>query len=270
MSDLAERTDRHALVPSHPDGSAGLGAELEELTAALQQLLFPPRAPRIEGLSLAWCYRPASRLQVGGDFLDLFPLGGSSWGLAIGDVCGKGPAAATVAAAARHALRAAAIDRRQPSEVLGVLNDALLLDWDDDTPRFCTAAYGRLRPFRDGYQMSVACAGHPQPLVLESTGRVLDVGISGTVLGVVPEAEFHDHRVYLRPGDTVLLFTDGLTEAGDPAAGLLDRSGVRSIVAGTAGAEPQQVVAALHASAEEQGVVRDDLAIVAIRVDGRD
>jgi serine phosphatase RsbU (regulator of sigma subunit) len=96
-----------------------------------------------------------------------------------------------------------------------------------------------------------------------------DVGISGTVLGVVPEAEFHDHRVYLRPGDTVLLFTDGLTEAGEPAAGLLDRSGVRRVVAQAAGRPPEHMVAALQAAAEEQGVVRDDLAIVAIRVDGR-
>ena len=255
------------LMPPGPDPLLAPQAQLEELTAALQQLLFPPRLPEIVGVSVAWCYRPASPLLVGGDFFDIFPLGGAAWGLAIGDVCGKGPTAATMAAAVRHALRASAIDRRQPSEVLSVLNDALLLDWDDDPPRFCTAAYGRLRPFRDGFRMTISCAGHPQPIVLDAAGKVSDFGASGTVLGVVADTEFQDHRVFLRPGDTIVLFTDGLTEAGDPALGLLDRTGVRKALAGRRVQGPEEVVAALVDAAEDHKLVRDDLAIVAVRVE---
>jgi sigma-B regulation protein RsbU (phosphoserine phosphatase) len=268
MTELAER-----LETSLSDGlevvygQSGPTSELEELTSALQQLLLPPRVPEIEGLSVAWAYRPASALQVGGDFLDLFPLGDGAWGLGIGDVCGKGPKAATIAAAARHALRAAAVHRRQPSEVLGVLNETLLMDAEEDAIRFCTVAYGRIRPYRDGFRITIACAGHPPPMVVDVNGRVSDLGVSGTVVGVVEDVEFNDYRVFLRPGDTAVFFTDGLTETRSSEGDLLERSGVRRALGACASSDPQALVGHLMRAAERHGFVRDDMALVAVQVD---
>jgi sigma-B regulation protein RsbU (phosphoserine phosphatase) len=267
MSDLisAPGLVSTAVRPESPPGGPGAEVALEQLTAALQLLLLPPRLPSIPGLDVAWCYRPASRLDVGGDFFDLFPLGGGSWGLAIGDVCGKGPAAATVAAAVRHGLRAAAIDRRQPSEVLSVLNESMLLDEEEEEARFCTAAYGRLRAFRDGFRVTLACGGHPQPFIIRAGGSVEEAGASGTVLGLIPEADFFDHRLYLRPGDALVLFTDGLTEAGDPRVDLVGREGVAEVLASQSGKRAQEVVDALLAKVRRMGRIRDDLAILVLR-----
>ena len=246
---------------------AGASAELEDLTEALQRLLLPPRLPDIAGVDLASCFLPASRSQVGGDFFDLFPLGGGAWGLAVGDVCGKGAAAATVAAAARHALRAAAIDRRQPSEVLLVLNEALLMDNDEVLePRFCTAVYGRLRAYRDGFRLTIACGGHPHPMVLHRDGTVTDIGRAGTLLGVVDQPDLSDHRQYLRPGESVFFFTDGLTEAPVTGDTLLGREGISRVLRTHRSAPLSDVVSALRAEAISGGVQRDDLAILALRV----
>ena len=257
-----------AVAPSADmrDGREDLTADMAELTSALQRLLLPPRVPAIPGLSVAWTYRPASPLQVGGDFLDLFPLEGGAWGLGIGDVCGKGPEAATVAAAARHALRAAAVHRRQPSEVLGVLNETLLMDAEQDPVRFCTVAYARLRPYRDGFRITVGCAGHPPPMVLDARGRVSDLGASGTLVGVIDDVEFSDHRIFLRPGDLALFFTDGLTEARAEDGGLFDRAGIRRVLDRPGPKAPQQLLADLVEAAEAHGVVRDDMALVAVQV----
>jgi sigma-B regulation protein RsbU (phosphoserine phosphatase) len=244
-----------------------VSAELEELTGALQRLLLPPRLPEIEGIDLASCFLPASRSQVGGDFFDLFPLGAGAWGLAVGDVCGKGPTAAAVAAAARHALRAAAIDRRQPSEALAVLNEALLLDNDEEIePRFCTAVYGRLRPYREGFRITVACGGHPHPLVLHRDGTVTDIGASGTLLGVLDQPDLTDHRLFLRSGDAVLLFSDGLTEAPRSDGTLLGREGIGAVLRAHRFDPLPEIVGALRAEAISGATQRDDLAILALRV----
>lgn len=253
-------------------------AQADQLGQALLATLVPARLPEIPGLEAAALYRPANLSQVGGDFYDVFPVGNGDWGVAIGDVGGKGPGAATVAAAARHALRGAAVAHRDAAQVLGSVNEALLMDQEDvsepigredgSEPRLVTAAYVRLHPYREGFRLRVASAGHPVPLVRRRTGRIENLGTGGRLLGYSADPPCSEQLAYLAPGDAVVLFTDGVTEAPVGA----DLFGVGGIVAvlGASGAGSARGLIdtldrALRAGTDYQ---RDDVAVVALKVSG--
>jgi sigma-B regulation protein RsbU (phosphoserine phosphatase) len=187
-------------------------ARVRELARTLQESLIPPRLPQIPGLQVAGRYRPAGDgTEVGGDFYDVFEIGPGDWGVAVGDVGGKGAQAAVTTGLARHTVRAAATRRRRPASVLAIVNDALRREGPD---RFCSILHGRLRRDAAGrVRLTLASGGHPLPLLASATGRVRTVGRPGTVLGVVDRPRLHDTTVELRPGDVVLMFTDGVPEA---------------------------------------------------------
>ncbi len=189
------------------------GAEAELLARTLQESLLPPRLPKIPGLQVAARYAAGGTgAEVLGDFYDVFPSVQGSWGLAVGDVCGKGVAAAKSTALARYTLRAEAHRETRPSRILAALNRALL-DWLTDDPRFLTAIYATVRPTLAGASVRISSAGHPLALVHRADGRVQPFGQPGTLLGLLPEPELHDSRGLLRAGDSMILFTDGVTEA---------------------------------------------------------
>ena len=147
-----------------------------------------------------------------GDFFDVFPSVGPLWGLVVGDVCGKGPMAAKSAALARNTLRAAARRVTRPARILADLNQALL-DWPTDDPRFLTAIYASVRLLAEGALVRISSAGHPLALVRSAHGDVHEFGRPGTLLGVLPDPELHDSQRILRTGDSLILFSDGVTEA---------------------------------------------------------
>lgn len=240
----------------------------EELAEALRAALLPPHLPRIPGLELAAYYQPAARERIGGDFYDLFPLPRRGWGIAMGDVCGKGPRAATITAAARYALRAAAVDHDPPSEVLSVLNETLLIDDGHDDTRFCTLIYARLRPHGRDFSVTVGSGGHPLPLVLRQDGSVQPVGEYGTLVGSLPTASFYDRSIRLRTGDTLVLYTDGVTEAQVDGR-QLGRDGLAAILRSCrdlpAGGVVEQVAKVVLANRHQ----RDDVAILALQATRR-
>ena len=239
----------------------------DQFAAALRSTLVPPRLPVVSGMDIAACYRPANSSQVGGDFYDVFPLGSGSWGITIGDICGKGPAMAAVAAAARHAVRAAAVDHPMPSRVLSVANEALLMDASDEDvdPCFCTVIFSQLRPYRGGFRLTVSCGGHPPPMIRRASGRVENFGVSGTILGCFPHAPCEDRSTFLRPGDAVVFFTDGLTEA-PTGPGMFGREGVQRALRNTRSTTAEQLVRELDLAVSDAGNQRDDVAIIALRV----
>lgn len=240
----------------------------EELAEALQAALLPPHLPRIPGVDVAARYQPTERAQVGGDFYDIFPLPRRGWGVVVGDVCGKGPRAAAVTAAARYAVRAAAIDHDAPSEVLGVLNETLLLDDSPiEDPRFCTLVYARIRPHGADFRVTVGSGGHPLPLVLRADGSIEQVGAFGTLVGSLPEAAFFDRTVRLRTGDAVVLYTDGVTEASGPG-GFFGQDGLVEVLAGCPGCSAEEIVDRIAGAVLGAHHQRDDVAIVALRVEG--
>jgi phosphoserine phosphatase RsbU/P len=193
----------------------------EEMARVLQEVLLPPSLPVIPGIDVAARYLPASGgAKVVGDFYDVFQSSRDSWGIVIGDVCGIGVEAAKVALLARHAARAAAVREDTPSRILATLNHALLTrqtQHDDiaEAERFVTAVYVTLRSNGSAVNVVLCSAGHTPPLLRRANGEVSIVGQHGTVLGLVPNAELglRDAHVRLEAGDSLLLYTDGVTDS---------------------------------------------------------
>lgn len=189
------------------------GAESDALARTLQESLLPPRLPDIPGLQVAARHvAGGAGAEVLGDFYDVFPSVRGSWGMVVGDVCGKGVAAAKSTALARYTLRAQAHRQTRPRQILAALNQALL-EWLTDDMRFLTAIYATVRRTPAGASVQICSAGHPLALVHRASGRVQTFGRSGTLLGAFPDPELHDSGKLLRAGDSLILFTDGVTEA---------------------------------------------------------
>jgi phosphoserine phosphatase RsbU/P len=158
------------------------------LAGTLEESLLPPRLPPVPGLQVAARYAAAGTgagdgAGAGGevlaDFCDVFPSAGGTWGIVVGDVCGKGPAAAKRTALARYALRAAARRQTRPSLLLAGLNQ-VLLDWPTDDPRFLTAIYAAVRLVPGGTMVRISSAGHPLALVRTANGQVREFGRRAT------------------------------------------------------------------------------------------
>ncbi|MFI2779925.1 PP2C family protein-serine/threonine phosphatase [Streptomyces sp. ALB3] len=189
---------------------------LRALNTTLQRTLLPPALANVPGLDVSAHYHIASADEVGGDFYDLFPLAAGTWGLFLGDVCGKGAAAAAITSLARYTLRAAAVYDPDPAAVLGNLNTVLNHEYNGTDPRFCTVIFGVLTPDGDqgGFRITLASGGHPPALLMRADGTADFLPTpGGQLIGVLPDARITTTTLRLDPGDTLLLHTDGLTEA---------------------------------------------------------
>ncbi|MGW5743432.1 PP2C family protein-serine/threonine phosphatase [Amycolatopsis sp. NPDC003861] len=187
---------------------------VQRLARTLQQTLLPPTLAEVPGVQVAAYYHPASADEVGGDFYDLFPLTEDTWGFFLGDVSGKGAAAAVVTSLARYTLRAAAVHDPEPATVLDRLNTVLHHEYRGADPRYCTVIQGRIRPGADGAAVTLATGGHPPALLIRADGTSAFLPVpGGQLVGALPRARFATEDVFLNPGDTLLLYTDGLTEA---------------------------------------------------------
>ncbi|MFE3516299.1 PP2C family protein-serine/threonine phosphatase [Streptomyces sp. NPDC059166] len=249
-----------------------------ELARSLQDSLLPPALRPVPGLDAAASYLPAAGgTTVVGDFYDLFHAKGPWWCTVMGDVCGKGTEAAKVTALARYTLRAEATQHVSPAEVLHRLNDALLEQRVGDG-RFLTAVYATFRRTPGGVAGRLCTAGHPQALIRRADGRVQPLGRQGTLLGVLPEIRLHDVRFRLRPGDLLLLHTDGATEARPPVRpGGGDRpqfgdTALAAELGACEGLDASGTVKRLGAvlAAHCDGWASDDTALLALRVPHED
>ncbi|HVE45219.1 MAG TPA: SpoIIE family protein phosphatase [Acidimicrobiales bacterium] len=234
------------------------------LARTLQRTLIPPTPPTIEGLDIAAVYRPAgSGEEVGGDFYDIFEIGSGDWVVAIGDVCGKGVEAAAVTALARHTIRAAAVNQRRPTDILTTLNEVLL---HHETDRFCTVTLLRLRHSGTAWTATIGCAGHPPPLLWRARERVAPIGIFGSLLGVLPDPDLGDTDLLLQSGDSMLLYTDGVTE-GRHGKNFFGEENLAAAIAGAGDSAAALAQGVLDEVMKFQaGDPRDDIAIVAIRI----
>jgi serine phosphatase RsbU (regulator of sigma subunit) len=244
-------------------------ARLEErerhIARTLQSSLLPPSLPEIPGIDAAARYLPGGEgTSVGGDLYDLVPVDGE-WALVVGDVCGKGAEAAVLTAMVRYTLRAEVVHHVRPSEVLGLLNAAILRQYDDG--RFCTLLHGRLRLRPGGAWLTMASAGHPPPLVLRADGTVETVACAGPLLGVIPDIATPDVTVELSPGDALVCYTDGVTESRGHD-GLFGDRRLAEVLAGAAGGSAGALVERVtDAVLDFRGNrTQDDLALLALRV----
>ena len=232
---------------------------LARLAATLQRTLLPPALPAVPGLEVAAHYHPASTDEVGGDFYDLFRLDDGRWGLFVGDVCGNGAGAAVVTSLARYTLRAAAVHDPDPVAVLTELNAALHRERLDPAHRFCSVVFGVLTPEAGGCGVVLATGGHPPPVVIRSDGTAeygYDVG--GQVVGLLPEASFVATALHLGPGDTLLLYTDGLSEARVDRDLRYDEDDLLEFLASQAPASASHAVAAVRGLLDGFGPALDD------------
>jgi serine phosphatase RsbU (regulator of sigma subunit) len=248
--------------------SARLYRQRSAIARTLQSSLLPPVLPEIAGVEAAALYRAAGEgTDVGGDFYDLFSVADDEWIAVIGDVCGKGAEAAAVTALARYTIRTAAVRRRSPAAILRWLNDAMLRQ--DVDGRFCTITCVHLDTSGLEIRATAACGGHPPAMLRRADGDVRDVGAPGTLLGLLPDPQLDDERAVLAPGDALVLFTDGITDARAPERVLEPQQlhdALRAIPAGSA----QRIVEQLAALAvgKEGTPPRDDIAVLALRARG--
>ncbi|MEA2826029.1 MAG: hypothetical protein QOG43_468 [Actinomycetota bacterium] len=271
---LGAERQAHAEADRQATEAAGLAmlvAESGERTAALartlQQSLLPPVLPHVPGLEVAARYQAARGEEVVGDFYDVFKRARSSWCVVMGDVCGKGPEAATVTALAHYTIRAAASDSVSPSRVLGRLNAALLQQRPGDE-RFLTVALANLRLSGHGVLVTLTSAGHPLPLLRRHDGTVEEACRPGMALGMFDSPPLLETRFVLGPGDSLVFYTDGVTEArrGTHELGV---DGLRRLIAGAgAGSSAAHLAAFIEAQVGEyrDGLPRDDTAILVVHV----
>jgi serine phosphatase RsbU (regulator of sigma subunit) len=240
--------------------------ERDYIAKTLQQSLLPPDLPEIPGIELAARYLPAGAgNEVGGDFYDIFDTGDGAWGLAIGDVCGKGPDAAAVMGLAKYSLRAAAMRERRPSRILDTMNEAVMRQTTDG--RFLTVAYARIRPDERSVRLTVSCGGHPLPTILRADGSLVTAGKPGTLLGLFPDPELSDDTIDLNAGDLMVVYTDGVTDS----PGFEEGSGERrlaEVLAGCVGKSAGEIADAIEREvlAPRKEARRDDVAFVILRV----
>jgi PAS domain S-box-containing protein len=245
---------------------ARLYEERRRVADTLQRSLMPPAFPDVPGLDVASRYRPAGdATQVGGDFYDLFPTDDGAWGLALGDVSGKGVQAAAIMGIARYTIRTAALSDQRPSSILKTLNEALLRQTEDQ--RFCTVVYARVRMNATGARLTIACGGHPSPLVVRRDGTVENAASTGVLIGAFPDVDIEDRPLDLGPGDALVLYSDGVVEErrGDDQFG---QRRLRSLLAETPGLPAREVVDLVVSAVEgfSLDAPHDDIAVVVVRV----
>jgi serine phosphatase RsbU (regulator of sigma subunit) len=245
--------------------NARLHQERSRVAQILQNSLLPPEIPEIPGVEVAVRYRPAGGHElVGGDFYDVFEAGEGIWGVALGDVCGKGPEAAALTGMVRHTIRTAAVGGRTPSSVLEVVNRQIIRNKVD---RFCTATLGRVRRVNGTLAVVVSCGGHPAPLVYRPGTTVEAADCLGTLLGVFPDPSLVDSPVELGPGDAIVFYTDGITERFE-RAGTGGDARLVALLWESDGLDADQIADRIYLDAAEGATnrPRDDLAIVVLRV----
>ncbi|MFF7351448.1 MULTISPECIES: SpoIIE family protein phosphatase [Streptomyces] len=273
-------------------GAARQYARQATISAVLQRGLLPGAVAEIPGVSSALVYEPCDKGGPSGDFYDLFPAGDGRWCFAVGDVQGKGPEAAVVIGLARPWLRLLAREGYRVADVLDRLNQLLLDDaieaadaaaralvtaggrpvapGDGPQTRFLSLLYGELTPYEGGgVRCTLASAGHPLPLVLGPDGTVRTAARPQTLLGVVEDETYTSETLDLRPGDSLLCVTDGVTERRSGPRQFDDGDGLARALSGCAGLSAELIAERIRRMVHDfgGGLPEDDLALLVLQAE---
>ncbi len=209
LSGIAHQTAlalENARLQSEATTAERMERELE-VARGIQTSFLPDKFPIEPGWEVAAFYRAAR--QVGGDFYDFFPLDDGRWAMVVADVADKGVPAALFMALSRTLLRAVGTSRREPAESLIRVNELLLRDTRSDL--FVTIWYGLWDPTTG--RIHYCSAGHNPPLLVRADGSSEQLHSRGIALGVMPSIKLAENEVFLKPGDMLIAYTDGVTEA---------------------------------------------------------
>jgi serine phosphatase RsbU (regulator of sigma subunit)/PAS domain-containing protein len=259
---LAEELGRHLAIAVRVDR---VFRQRSQVAEALQASLLPARLPAVPGLEFAAAYIGATQFQeISGDFYDVFKAA-DGWGIAVGDVCGKGQDAAAMTAAARHAIRALAHVHDEPADVLAAVNEVLVAEDYDD--RFVTTSLAFLRRHGRRVHVRLGSCGHPGPAVVRADGRVEILEGDGLPLGLFPDAVPGRLELELGKGDVLFFYTDGVTEARNADRGFFEDR-LADALAAVAGRSAADIVRAVQelVSSFSAGELKDDVTILAVRV----
>ena len=236
-----------------------------ETAEALQGSLLPRELKPIPGVEIAAAHLPPSQgREVGGDFYDIYPTP-DGWGIAIGDVVGKGQDAAAVTAAARHAIRVLGHWNADPVEVLRGANEIMLAE--AFAGRFVTADAAHLHWREGALRVVLGSAGHPGPVLVLSDGRAKLIEGGGVPLGIFPDGEARLTELDLNVGDVLFFCTDGMTGARNPDLGYFGER-LTDMLAELSGRRSGEIIAAMRQSLLEfcDGVLLDDVTMLVLRV----
>lgn len=245
--------------------TAALFSREHHVATVLQQSILPTRLPVIEGIESSSVYVPAgNEVEIGGDYYDLFMAPDGRVTLAIGDVCGKGVEAATKTSMIKYSIRGMVAAGATPSAVLGELNEALVSAGD---PSDIVTLWLGLLDIRTG-KLTWANGGHPPAMLLQpSDGEIVRLGTTGALLGAIKSASYSESEVIVELGGSILMYTDGVTEARNRGRFFGEGRIRRSL---RQGGSPTVVTQRVLSQVQRfsQGGLRDDVAILTVRFGG--
>lgn len=245
--------------------NARLYHERTEIALTLQAALLPLELPTASGVEFGARFAAGGQgLEVGGDFYDVFEVGERSWGVAVGDVCGKGAGPASITGVAREVLRIMVRDGIDPSAALTRLHRSLLAM--GERRKICTVALGLIWLDGDGLRVRMSLSGHPPPLILRADGSTSMLDYGGTVLGATSWVAPPEEDIRLAAGDALVLYTDGVTERVGPT-GQFGEAGLAAALEAAAGSTADELAAAAHSAsaAHGPGSGADDSAVLVVR-----
>ncbi|MER6394369.1 PP2C family protein-serine/threonine phosphatase [Streptomyces sp. NPDC001523] len=248
--------------------AARLYAEQASISETLMRDLLPPFLHQVSGVEYAGGYRASQdHERIGGDFYDVHPAAveGDASLVVLGDVCGKGLEAAVMTGKIRNTLHALLPMADDHERMLNLLNTALL---NTHNARFATMVLASA--VREGVtvRLRLTSAGHPAPLIVRADGHVEEAPTQGTLVGALPDVVVETAAVTLAPGETCVLYTDGITEArGGPLGGtMFGEARLRRVLGECAGLPAEAVVERVQMLASEWVGTggHDDMAVVVI------
>jgi len=238
-----------------------------EIAREVQERLFPQELPIVAGLDFTGACRPA--LGVGGDYYDFLALPGGQLGIAIGDVSGKGIAAALLMASLQASLRAEAT--RAPENLAGLIANVNRLVYQSSTSnRYATFFYAQYDPAK--LTLAYVNAGHNPPMLFRKKGEIVRLTTGGTVVGLLESFPYQQETVTLHPGDVLVAFTDGISEAMNPAEEEWGEENLtRAVQAGAASSASELLFQILTAADAFASGARqhDDMTLIVLRVTDR-
>jgi serine phosphatase RsbU (regulator of sigma subunit) len=264
---LIDDIARRAALAVHNAQTTG---EHVRVSQTLQAALLPRALPEVPQIEFAAEYLPASAgADVGGDFYDVVGVGPDRWLVTIGDVCGKGARAAARTGMVRDVLRALVREGRPLVRAIEMLNDVMVEAADPQ--QFCTLAAAMLsrttHEGRSALTVDLVLAGHAQPIVVRADGTVELIGRFGTALGLVDAVDLHCTQHLLAAGETLLLYTDGITESRR-GPDQFDEDRLLHTVAAS-GLSAAQLVAGVREAVQRfaPDLHGDDMALLAVRAE---
>ncbi len=236
-----------------------------KIAQILQRNLLPKELPDLPGYDLGTKYAAAVQgMVIGGDYYDFIPLKNKDFCVfAIGDVCGKGMAAAVQTYLVKYSLRAFAREDPSPSVVMSRINWTFCQEVEDGA--FVTLAYGLLDHRTDTIQYCIA--GHPRPVVYRRAKEEFELLKSnGSIVGVIPEAYYDDHIIRLKQDDVAVFYTDGITEARN-ADGFFGEERLKEIIKSSADMSAQAVADKIFSSVYRftSNHLNDDAAVIVLK-----